>query len=524
MRVGVGLHIAPDAVRVVTLLRKGGAVQLGMFSERPVVPGEGESSEQAQARSLGEILKTRRFPRTPVAASIDSSQAIFRRLTVPFTGQDQIRKTVKFEMEPHVHKEPIEQMIVEYAPIDTNGKESHLLAVAVPKAAVRKRLELLSQAGIDPVVLEADALALYNAAAAAGIPKDAPDCLVVYFDQHVVHMLLVRKGALCLVRNLALSLPALAPEDADKPLSTEVLQLYETLCLELNRTVLLVPSERAPEKILLAGALHGHHDLDQRLSEYLAIPCERIDLGPRILRGSRELPPAAGISLGLALKALDEDAVGTDFRREEFVYERRAEPVRNALLFLALSLVALLVVIALRQHDARLSLERELATIEGHEIQIFAALFPKQKAPEAAFPASPSLPGSLARPFRAAAMPTPTRFAELATKLRGQEEELLGGGEHPLPVSALEYWKDLSSRIGRARFEFFGIDRLLIQLGTTTSRISLQGKASTAREAEEVQRQIQQHSAFRAARVGPGGIKPQPDGKVSYDFLIPLQP
>src|SRR6185436_16858139 len=75
-----------------------------------------------------------------IAASIDSGDAMLRELHLPFTNDDQIRKTVRFELEQHIHNHAIEDLVVDYVKSATTDKGSQLLVAAVPKTLVEERL------------------------------------------------------------------------------------------------------------------------------------------------------------------------------------------------------------------------------------------------------------------------------------------------------------------------------------------------------------------------------------------------
>jgi Tfp pilus assembly PilM family ATPase len=63
--------------------------------------------------ALRKALSACKAPRNAASLAVPAETCIVREITVPFTQDDQIRKVVKFEFEPHLHNNAIEEVIVD---------------------------------------------------------------------------------------------------------------------------------------------------------------------------------------------------------------------------------------------------------------------------------------------------------------------------------------------------------------------------------------------------------------------------
>src|SRR6185295_13856390 len=174
----VGIELTPAHVRILSLEQAGKTSKILQFHEAAVPAGETPWEERAVA-ALRDAVAASKIPKGRIVAAIDSGEAILREVSLPFKGDDQIRKTVRFEMESLIHNYTIEQLIVSHYKTGETDKGSLLLAAAVPKTAIDKRLKLYQDSGIDPVALDLDIAAIINAMLHSGaIETDEPLLLV----------------------------------------------------------------------------------------------------------------------------------------------------------------------------------------------------------------------------------------------------------------------------------------------------------------------------------------------------------
>src|SRR5688572_3890999 len=446
---GLGIEIDSDGVRALAL-EGGKRPRILAFSERHIDPDESRPwSERAREALVAAVAEA--GARGRVAASIDSGDAILRELQLPFTNDEQIRKTVRFELEQHVHNHAIEDLVVDYVKPGPTEKGSQILVAAVPKTLIEERIRLLDSAGADPAVLDLDALALFNALVEAGAVQDDAPLLAIHGGARFTKFLLVENRLPKAIRTLRYSptpsapaaeeAPAEAagsgePDAGDEPYvlvdnSTPV----DILAIEAGRFLMAYAASAVPSRIILTGRLDSAA-VSAALTEATGAPVEPFDLlakfapvPPSVQGLDRRVP----IALGLALKAVERDAAGTDFRREEFSYGRKFENVKSSALVLVDLVLMLLALVALHLHFKAVDLKAETDLLYSYHAQVVADAVEHD-------------PTKIPPPLKE---DPSTSLAYMQGRLKQIGEEV-GAGDHPIERSSL----NLLSRIWRTMEQF----------------------------------------------------------------------
>src|SRR5204863_3980743 len=74
----------------------------------------GALTAAAVLTALRQALHEARAPRNSVCLALPAEFCTLREITVPFTEDDQIKKVVKFELEPHLHSASIDEVVMDY--------------------------------------------------------------------------------------------------------------------------------------------------------------------------------------------------------------------------------------------------------------------------------------------------------------------------------------------------------------------------------------------------------------------------
>ena len=85
-------------------------------------------ADDALHASRGAMAALRAFKeananRDNITLGFPAREAVFRRLTVPFTGREQIRKVIKFEVEGSIHSHNVDDMVVDFHTVTQEGGE-----------------------------------------------------------------------------------------------------------------------------------------------------------------------------------------------------------------------------------------------------------------------------------------------------------------------------------------------------------------------------------------------------------------
>lgn len=374
----VGIELTDASVKILSLEQGGKRTRLLQFHEAAIPAGEAPWEERAAA-TLRDALAASKVPRGNVVVSIDSGESILREVSLPFKAEDQIRRTVRFELESQVHNYTIEQLVVSHFKTGETDKGSMILAAAVPKEVVARTLRVLQQAGVDPVALDIDAAAVYNALRHAGaFASDEPQ-LLVYGTPRFTKLILIEQRTPRSIRTIRFSMPA---PGADGKAHGALLDI---LSREISRFLLASAGSATPARILLSGDLENA-ETARRLEEATKIPVTTFNLLDAVDHPFEKPDPTRfAAPLGLALKAAGVDSLGMDFRQEEFAYRKRFDAIRTTALVTAELLLVLLGAVALHFHFKRSDLRAAHATVLDYHQKLYEAVTGKTAAPGEAY-------------------------------------------------------------------------------------------------------------------------------------------
>src|SRR5271170_7423488 len=105
MALSCGLEVGANVIKVAIL---DGSARGGKLDSVK----KGEESDVVSV--LKEIVKKHKVPIANVVASVRAQEAVMREIVVPFTREDQISKTIKFQAENYFHSTSIDDLVIEW--------------------------------------------------------------------------------------------------------------------------------------------------------------------------------------------------------------------------------------------------------------------------------------------------------------------------------------------------------------------------------------------------------------------------
>lgn len=489
----VGLEISENVVRALELDGTERRQRARRFVEVPLEVGA--KLEDALPKALDAVFRQHRFPRANVVVSLDSSLSIIREVAVPFVGDDQIRKTLKFNLEAHVHSHEIEDLIVDYYAVEQREKTTQLVVAAIPKSILATVIAALAKFKVDPVAIDLDLFALFNATTRAALTGETGNALVLALGARFTKILSLENGALRAARFLRLTM------------NGEALGAVDSLVREINRFLLARPVHEPLGLVFITGDCDDarFNALSDGLRGKLGLEVKSIDARARLEHGLDEdtscrLAASGGVALGLALKGLGLDDVGVDFRQEEFIYQRRFDAIKKSL-FLCLTMLAILLgQVALYYHNQGARFEKNRKDVFDKELEIAQTTF-TEHFPDEKF--------------------DPTRNPVRSVKEAKQRlSDSIGKGDNPLPVSALEYWREVFSNLP-AQFTYLTIEKFKVDLNR--DKITFSGKVDDRTLAEKVKQQLNTYPAFKAEISSKGLQQDKDTGKFLYEIEIDIK-
>lgn len=474
-----GLELTPTTFRAVVVdgTPKGWRVISYAEKEVPAV-AEGVDAKEAYTKEVAAFVTEAKLPRGILVPSLSAAHATIREVQLPFGSVEQLRKTVKFELESHSHNIDVEQVVVDFVKVDQKEKQTFLLAFAVEKKDLRARMEQMTLARVDPPSIDLDATAALNAILNSG-GVTGSDAFVALYATRAGCFHYHYSGGLKLLRVLPLG----SGEDGFEAKASA----------EVARTLLRVSTGQDLPEVLVCGDADDLPGLAGQIARETGVKARAIDLMPEGLafEHADHARRSGGAALGLALKGIGLDRVGIDLRREEFTYERKTDQLKRAVAMLLLMANILLGLWAYKAWSDRGFVQGRTAELIGHERKMWKDLFPEEKEP--------------AKPL------------EAFRSRKAEWQESQGGGGHPVPVSALTYWALLFNKI-QVQNKFF-ISALTVSAAPGGASIKLSGTADPAPEVERIWTSIRGEKAFAGARAP---ATTQDKGMWRWDMDIPI--
>jgi len=466
----VGVELTPAHVRILSLELAGKTTKILQFHEAPIPVGEAPWEERAAA-TLRDACAAAKIPKGRVVAALDSGDAILREVSLPFKDDAQVRKTVRFEMESLIHNYTIEQLIVSHYRTGETDKASLLLAAAVPKTVVEKRLKLFQDAGLDPVALDLDVAAVFNAMLHAGAIATDDPLLLVHGTPKFTKLVFIEQRRPRSIRTIRFSMeegpestepPAAAPGGAvgfDRLPRERQTALIGILSKEISRFLLGNAASVSPAHILLSGDFE-EDGAARMLESVTRLPVKTFNLAEAVDPGFKDAPTSARIAvpLGLALKGVGVDAMAMDFRQEEFQYTKRFEALKTTLLVTVELVIVFLAAIALHFYFKKDALEKSLKSVLGEHRALYESATGETLTDSAsAYP----------------------KMSELFKQVAANQ-----GADLPIKASAREAWRDLYKALQKFQQKhgdktlsdgtlYLEIDTVDIQQSTTPGNESL---------------------------------------------------
>lgn len=301
------------------------------------------------------------FTTDPSAMSYPASRTIFREFDLPFTNADQIRKVVRFESESHLPVD-VDDVVVQHYVLREVRDKAHLLIAAVNKDDLLDALDLVGEVDIDPLFVDVDDFALYNALVGTGVTEEHERFVVVNAQERSTSLLFVVAGELFAVRTIRLG--SHGTDGVDEVATARSHDYLQRLLREIRRTLTTLPSVGTIETVYAVG--HGSRlaEFHTALGEAFGVPAtEPLNLLERVDHKLSDeevarFGPDAGVALGMAYKLAGADETRTDFRREECAYTKKFDQVKTPLITLSLLVFLAVAFFGIKSYKRMESLDR----------------------------------------------------------------------------------------------------------------------------------------------------------------------
>ncbi|MEE9394102.1 MAG: pilus assembly protein PilM [Planctomycetota bacterium] len=389
-----GVQISGSAVRIVDLEGSGKKFKIRGFGESAIAPDVERGP--ALAKAVKDAFKTAKASREHVILGIPTRDCIIREITIPFSNPDQIKKVIKFESESHLHSCSIDEVVICFKKVVDLGNRSTVLVFAARKTVIQEALSALESFGIDPLAIDLDSSGLFCLMKAMPQIAERKNYVVCEIGYTSTLIMLVQDGDLRIVRSVRMgtdSILSRVSKDLDigrdeaKTRTQEILredlsldddlfvqrgdvedlgretgktagelerdiirqrqaELLVRLKQEIYRSLNPAKLEEPIEAIFLTGPGSTLPRIRKELSEAMELKVETLDvldfMSHKFASSETEVfNSVIPVAAGMAIKFAGEDALGLDFRQEEFVFAKKFDRLKVPLFCLAILFTAL---------------------------------------------------------------------------------------------------------------------------------------------------------------------------------------
>ncbi len=343
----IGLDIGSTSVKAVELVVKPKGIELLHLGVAPLPP---EAIVQGAFLNSGAITDAIReavdaggIKSKNVAAAVSGHSVIVKKISLPTMTRDELEESIRWEAEQYIpfdiNEVNLDFQILEGA--DLEG-QMEVLLVAAKKDLIDDYVQVISDAGLQPAVLDVAAFAVENAYEANY--ETSPDDVValVNVGAQVVNINIVASGVPAFTRDISTG-GAVYTEEIQKALSVgweeaerikrgggdetsqdvipqEVEQamqsVTETVIGEISRSLdffAATAAESRISRIFLSGGGSRVSGFDAAFQGKTNIPVDTLNPLSRMLPNNRfdpdylsELAPSLGVGIGLAMRRMDD--------------------------------------------------------------------------------------------------------------------------------------------------------------------------------------------------------------------------
>jgi len=163
----IALDIGSTFIKLVQLKGSKRAYQLAKFGMVPLPPEvivEGAVMDAGRVvDAIKELITAQNVKTKEAVISVSGSSVIIKRISVSDTTEDELAESIKWEAEQYIPFS-IDDVNVDFQKLGTGAAEGQadVLLVAVKKDKINDYVNLVKEAGLEPVVMDVDAFALAN--------------------------------------------------------------------------------------------------------------------------------------------------------------------------------------------------------------------------------------------------------------------------------------------------------------------------------------------------------------------------
>ena len=203
----VGLDIGQSFIKMVALqqdLRKQ-RYRLVSYAVKNVAEANEENREQVIVDTIKKLYHEARLDEKKVRVTFSDNSFVVRYVSLPKMTPEEAKKCVKYEGDQHIPFS-LDEVEIDCDVIDNNGANDNgkldIILAAVRKESCQKLLGLLDKAGLTPVVIDVDSIAVINAFTQATSNDEDQTVALVHIGTHSSDVSILHNNVPVFTRNI----------------------------------------------------------------------------------------------------------------------------------------------------------------------------------------------------------------------------------------------------------------------------------------------------------------------------------
>jgi type IV pilus assembly protein PilM len=346
----IGVDIGSQNIRIVKLKHSGNKWTL-VNLVKDTIPQESISSISPEERKsviidkLKKLISSARVDTKKTCSSISGGSVIIRYVVFPKLSPQELSQTIAYEAEPYIPFSINEVNLGFHivGDVEEEGqKKMETILVASKKEFLREHIEILRAAGLQPTIIDIDALALSNSLEVNNyLPSDAT-VLALNIGASLTNLIIVENGILKIARDIFIggnnftqavqqtmgvdfataeemkkTYGLITPQEKTIEAKDEkfrvggaLASVYRDLVFEIQRSIdyyLARSPEKSIYKVYLTGGSAVLKNIDANLSNELHLPVEvfnplsNIEVAPHIQPFVENIESAVQLSVAIGL-------------------------------------------------------------------------------------------------------------------------------------------------------------------------------------------------------------------------------
>ncbi len=165
----VGLDIGTNSIKLVEVEETKGGLRLKNFGITPIpkdsIVNGAIVNHDAVVSAIQQLLSNLKVKTKDAVSSISGHPVIIKKISMPQSTDDEMEESIKFEAEQYIPFD-LDEVNIDYQILAAEeGKADHMsvMLVAAKKVMISDYVKVLTDAGLNPVILDIDVFALENA-------------------------------------------------------------------------------------------------------------------------------------------------------------------------------------------------------------------------------------------------------------------------------------------------------------------------------------------------------------------------